>query len=495
MKLKNIIGTLLMVVLSATPILQIVRAETPIKVSENNPRWLIYKDKPIYLAGHQNLRIHVNYGFSRNVLSIYDSPGGVDLLFDEMNQRGTNFWRVWYYGSTGRAGAEINKPPAYPLPWARTGPGTALDGLPKFDLTKFNSEYFDRLYTMARKAKDKNIILGVMLFDVYAFVPDTSDRGGSFFDGNPFHPKNNINGVNSDLNNNGYGIDGFFISPTNKILNIQKAYVEKVIDTLNEFDNIIFEITNETTAAPWQTKVINWIRQYEATKPKTHIIWHSIGGLQDDGTFSNSDTFIENSSAEVLSFGRRYKGADFRKSPVLHSFDKPIIMDIDHIWAYANPQPHTLPWKALTRGYHYVIYEGWSEVWGNEGWHTYFNEVDSDRARRNLGQAATYANNALNLEKMIPSTTLSSTGYVLAQEGIEYIIFSEEQAPFSVKGLKPNNTYEYEWYNTYLYSKTHKNNKFIATSNTREFTPPYGNAVLYIRISNIAKPKEPTIIL
>lgn len=32
-----------------------------------------------------------------------------------------------------------------PNPFARTGPGTARDGLPKFDLAKFNQAYFDRL--------------------------------------------------------------------------------------------------------------------------------------------------------------------------------------------------------------------------------------------------------------------------------------------------------------------------------------------------------------
>jgi len=36
-----------------------------------------------------------------------------------------------------------------PLPFARTGPGKALDGQPKYDLTQINEEYFTRLRTRA----------------------------------------------------------------------------------------------------------------------------------------------------------------------------------------------------------------------------------------------------------------------------------------------------------------------------------------------------------
>ena len=32
-----------------------------------------------------------------------------------------------------------------PQPWPRTGPGTATDGKPKFDLVQFDDAYFDRL--------------------------------------------------------------------------------------------------------------------------------------------------------------------------------------------------------------------------------------------------------------------------------------------------------------------------------------------------------------
>jgi hypothetical protein len=46
----------------------------------------------------------------------------------------------------------------------RTGPGVALDGEPKFDLTQFDPEYFDRLRSRVSAALDCGIYVSIMLF-------------------------------------------------------------------------------------------------------------------------------------------------------------------------------------------------------------------------------------------------------------------------------------------------------------------------------------------
>ena len=82
-----------------------------------------------------------------------------------------------------------------PVPWQRTGPGNALDGKPKFDLTKFNPEYFTRLRERVVAAGRRGMYVSVMLFegDVlhYASKPWC-------WDGHPFNAANNINGINGD---------------------------------------------------------------------------------------------------------------------------------------------------------------------------------------------------------------------------------------------------------------------------------------------------------
>ena len=56
-----------------------------------------------------------------------------------------------------------------PQPWLRTGTGTALDGLPKFDFNQFNQEYFDRLRDRVEAAGDRGIYTSVMLFEGWSF--------------------------------------------------------------------------------------------------------------------------------------------------------------------------------------------------------------------------------------------------------------------------------------------------------------------------------------
>lgn len=61
-----------------------------------------------------------------------------------------NFMRLWAWELTnwdtrGNREKKARSHTVYPLPFARTGPGKALYGRPKFDLTRFDESYFQRL--------------------------------------------------------------------------------------------------------------------------------------------------------------------------------------------------------------------------------------------------------------------------------------------------------------------------------------------------------------
>ena len=79
-----------------------------------------------------------------------------------------------------------------PQPWPRTGPGSAKDGKPKFDLDAFDQAYFDRLRERVIAAGDAGIYVAVMLFDGWA---STSARAPDNVEGHPFHAANNVNGI------------------------------------------------------------------------------------------------------------------------------------------------------------------------------------------------------------------------------------------------------------------------------------------------------------
>ena len=54
-----------------------------------------------------------------------------------------------------------------PTIYERTGPGTAMDGKAKFDLSRFNDPFFDRLRDRVEIANSRGFYVSVMLFQGY----------------------------------------------------------------------------------------------------------------------------------------------------------------------------------------------------------------------------------------------------------------------------------------------------------------------------------------
>ena len=72
----------------------------------------------------------------------------------------------------------------------RTGPGRATDGRLKFDLTRFDPAYFDRLRARVQALNGAGIYAGV-----YLFTGEWLLRFRCATDGYPFSGPNNVNGV------------------------------------------------------------------------------------------------------------------------------------------------------------------------------------------------------------------------------------------------------------------------------------------------------------
>ncbi|MEY3000823.1 MAG: hypothetical protein RL648_1037, partial [Verrucomicrobiota bacterium] len=98
-------------------------------------------------------------------------PGETDDLAElarEMAVRGErvlrHHWGLWYdrrredHQMVSRM-SPLVWPPFFEQPWARSGQGTAWDGLSLYDLTRFNPWYFGRLKTFAQKAAEHGRVL------------------------------------------------------------------------------------------------------------------------------------------------------------------------------------------------------------------------------------------------------------------------------------------------------------------------------------------------
>jgi len=81
-------------------------------------------------------------------------------------------------------------PPFYELPFARSGQGTAYDGLSKYDLTKYNKFYWNRLKQFADIADQK----GLVLIHQNYFQHNIIEAGAHYADF-PWRTANNINDV------------------------------------------------------------------------------------------------------------------------------------------------------------------------------------------------------------------------------------------------------------------------------------------------------------
>jgi hypothetical protein len=84
---------------------------------------------------------------------------------------------------------------------------------------------------------------------------------------------NHINGINGDPSGNDNGEEVHSLTVP-AITSLQETYVRKVVDTLNDLDNVLYEISGDapSSSRQWQYYMINYLKNYEAIKPKQHPV-------------------------------------------------------------------------------------------------------------------------------------------------------------------------------------------------------------------------------
>jgi hypothetical protein len=237
----------------------------PLTRSASNPNYFALPDgTPIYLTGSHNWSNLQDEGNTFPPAS-FDYTGYVNWMEDN----NYNFMRLWNiaeqpYSAAWKAGAWYTDP----MPFERTNGslGNAADGKPKFDLTKLNQDYFDRMRERVIEAGQHGIYVDVMLFEGWSI--ESKGLSTNPWTYHPFNKNNNINGINGDPSNTGNGITTHTTSAPAAVLAAQQAYVRKVIDTVGDLDNVLYEISNEShsVSAQRQYNMINFIDSYQNGK-------------------------------------------------------------------------------------------------------------------------------------------------------------------------------------------------------------------------------------
>jgi len=497
------------------------QAMGPLMVSHSNPRYFVVagtpqsKAKAIYLTGS-----HVNNNFYDGAGPGHDcaeTPERNDfttyLAF--LKAHGHNFIRLWRWEhfKSQAAGGAFHLCMS-PQPWPRVGPDNATDGKPKFDLSQFDPAFFDRLRNFITMAGDLGIYVAVMLFEGWGLhlspPPDS-------IEGHPFYAENNVNGIGIR------SIVDYQTLPLDpKIQSIQEAYIHKVIDTVHDLPNVLYEVANESSgggtideafaqmlgmssvpawgdSTQWQYWVIDRVKRYEQERGyNQHPIGMTMQFPVADQTKVNAPLF--QSKADWISPG--YDDAIFKDGPPPMApgsrpsqwFDNPpandgakvVLSDTDH---YSPMQSDALwAWKSFMRGHNPLLYDlgiikgvkpSSSQSDTSDGIPSY---ASLEPARLAMGDTLRYAER-IRLIEMTPHGDLSSTGYALASIGNEYLILQPNKGePFDVE--LPKGTYAVEWFNVDRRETQQSEKMIIRMDERHRFTAPFaddGPAVLYLK--------------
>jgi len=139
-------------------------------------------------------------------------------------------------------------PPFYEQPFARSGQGTAWDGLSKYDLTKYNRWYWLRLQQFATLADSK----GKVLMHQQYFQHNIIEAGAHYADF-PWRPANNVNTTGFPEPPPYAGGKRIFMAEqfydtTHAVRKqLHKAYIRQCLDNFNANHNVIQLIGAEFT--------------------------------------------------------------------------------------------------------------------------------------------------------------------------------------------------------------------------------------------------------
>jgi len=434
----------------------------PLRVCPDNPRYISDADgKAILLVGS-----HVWYNLVDMGPEDPPKPFDYKKYLDWMGRYDHNFMRMWAWEMTQwdttpnstHARKDVTRFYVKPHPWLRCGDGKALDGKPKFDLMKFDPAYFERLRKRIEAARQRGIYVSIMLFEGWAMQ---NIEGG--FKLHPFHPENNVNGINGDSNGDGKGLEVHELVIA-AVTEIQKAYIRKVVDTVNDLDNVLYEISNENhpESTQWQYAMIRYIHEYEKGKPAQHPVGMTFqyrGGKNQDLFDSPADWISPNPEG------------GYRDNPPANNGEKVILTDTDHLWGIGGNQAWV--WKSLARGLNPIFMDPYDGIVLGRKFDPNFEPI-----RRSMGYALRFTQR-MDLNKCEPA----ANDYCLSNPGRQYLVYlATASEPVKLK-LHPGE-YSFEWFNPGS-GKTVTKGKIRGDENeeTTFSNPVESDAMLYVHLA------------
>ena len=233
-------------------------AAEPIALHPENPHYFLWRGEPTILVTsgeHYGALLNLDFDYVR--------------YFDALKRDGLNHTRTFsgvYREVPSSFGITDNplapKPNRYVCPWARSDEPGYYDGGSKFDLSRWDPAYFERLKDFMRQAQARGIVVEMTLF-----CPMYTEE---LWTASPMNAANNVNGIGDCERNEIYTLQH------QDLTDVQLAVTRKIVGELREFDNLYYEVCNEPYQRPvaldWQHKIVEAIVAAEKDSPSKHLI-------------------------------------------------------------------------------------------------------------------------------------------------------------------------------------------------------------------------------
>jgi len=167
-----------------------------------------------------------------------------------------------YYGSPEQRTGDVWAP-FMELPWARSGQGKAWDGLTRFDLTRFNPWYFQRMQGFAEIADHK----GLTLYHNFYFQHWLLESRSHYVDF-PWRPVNTIQ--DTGLPDEVPAANVFYDVTHPLRRELHRLYIRHALDVLQDNANVVHGIDREYTGPIefvqfWLDTIAEWQQEHGRT--------------------------------------------------------------------------------------------------------------------------------------------------------------------------------------------------------------------------------------
>ena len=374
--------------------------------------------RPVYLTGSHTWAVMQDIWVEGSPRRAMDYEGFLQLMVGH-GHNCMRFWSAWIHPRGAPWSDAVIR--FDPQPFARPGPGLARDGLPRYDLSAWNEDYFSRLRQRLARAGELGIYASVMLFEAWTIKWATPAADPWPY--HPMHPHNNVNGITDDPLVGTRAWDLFSLRCP-QLLHWQEQYVRKVVEAVSDLDNVLFEVCNEVPHRPeamaWQEHICAFTRGLlrEQGRP------HPVGITAEGGDQDNAELLRSGADWISPSNGRLF---EYRYNPPAADGRHVIVTDTDHLWGHGAEVPWI--WKSFTRGLNVLFMDPWEPVptdmpgWTQDGMALNRRHHHLwDAIRRNLGDARRFALR-LDLDRCVPHGELCTSTYCLADPGRAYLCY------------------------------------------------------------------------